>query len=112
MLVNGSTYYVTQTNNGCESSPLAITVNITLGLNDLQKDNFVYYPNPVSSVVNFGNNNTILKITLFNLLGQRVEEKEINSLSGQLDMSKLPIGNYLLIVKTDNGESTIRLVKN
>jgi hypothetical protein len=112
LLVNGSTYYVTQTNNGCESSPLAITVNITLGLNDLQKDNFVYYPNPVSSVVNFGNNNTILKITLFNLLGQRVEEKEINSLSGQLDMSKLPIGNYLLIVKTDNGESTIRLVKN
>ena len=40
------------------------------------------------------------------------EEKEINSLSGQLDMSKLPTGNYLLKIKTDNGESTIKLVKN
>jgi hypothetical protein len=112
LLVNGSTYYVTQTNNGCESSPLAITVNIALGINDFQKDKFIYYPNPVSSVVNFENNNTILKITLFNLLGQRVEEKEINSLSGQLDMSKLPTGNYLLRFKTENGESTIKLVKN
>lgn len=111
LLVNGSTYYVTQTNNGCEGSPLAITVNATLGLNDLQKDKFVYYPNPVSNVVNFENYNTILKITLFNLLGQRVEEKEINSLSGQLDMSKLPTGNYLLRFKTENGESTVKLVK-
>jgi hypothetical protein len=112
LLVNGSTYYVTQTNNGCESSPLAITVNVALGLNDLQKDKFVYFPNPVSNVVNFENNNTILKITLFNLLGQRVEEKEINSLSGRLDMSKLSNGNYLLRFKTENGESTIKLVKN
>jgi len=112
LLVNGSTYYVTQTNNGCEGSPLAITVNATLGLNDLQKDQFVYYPNPVSNVVNFENYNTILKITLFNILGQRVEEKEINSLSGQLDMSKLPTGNYLLRFKTENGESTVKLVKN
>ena len=111
LLVNGSTYYVTQTNNGCEGSPLAITVNATLGLNDLQKDKFVYYPNPVSNVVNFENYNTILKITLFNLLGQRVEEKEINSLSGQLDMSKLPTGNYLLRFKTESGESTVKLVK-
>lgn len=112
LLVNGVTYYVTQTNNGCESSPLAITVTVALGLNDFPKDKFIYYPNPLSSVVNFENNNTILKITLFNLLGQRVEEKEINSLSGQLDMSKLPTGNYLLKLKTYNGESTIKLVKN
>ena len=112
LLVNGSTYYVTQTNNGCEGSPLAITVNATLGLNDLQQDQFVYYPNPVSNVVNFENYNTILKITLFNILGQTLEEKEINSLSGQLDMSKLPTGNYLLRFKTENGESTVKLVKN
>lgn len=112
LLVNGSTYYVTQTNNGCESSPLAITVNVALGINDFQKDKFIYYPNPLSSVVNFENNNTIIKIALFNFLGQRLEEKEINSLSGQLDMSKLPNGNYLLRFKTENGESTIKLVKN
>lgn len=114
LLVNGTTYYVTRTNVSsisCESLPLAITVTLPLGLNDLQKDKFIYYPNPVSSVVNFENNNPILKITLFNLLGQRVEEKEINSLSGQLDMSKLPSGNYLLKFKTDNGESIIKLVR-
>jgi len=91
---------------------LPITVNPALGLNQIQKDNFVYYPNPVNNVVNFENNYTIKKIILFNLLGQRVEEKEINSLSGQLDMSKLPTGNYLLMVKTENGESTVKLVKN
>ncbi|MCX6171796.1 MAG: T9SS type A sorting domain-containing protein [Flavobacterium sp.] len=91
---------------------LPITVNPALGLNQSQKDHFVYYPNPVNNVVNFENNNPILKITLFNLLGQRVEEKEINSLSGQLDMSKLPTGNYLLRIKTENGESTVKLVKN
>jgi hypothetical protein len=91
---------------------LPITVNPALGLNQIQKDNFVYYPNPVNNVVNFENNYTIKKITLFNLLCQRVEEKEINSLSGQLDMSKLPTGNYLLMLKTENGESTVKLVKN
>ena len=111
LLVNGSTYYVTQTNNGCESSPLAITVTVALGLNDFQKDKFVCYPNPVNNVVNFENNNPILKITLFNLLGQLVEEKEINALSGQLDMSKLPIGTYLLRFKTESGESIIKLFK-
>lgn len=120
LLVSGTTYYVTQTSwasntnpyHGCVSAPLAITVNAALGLNQIQKDHFVYYPNPVNNVVNFENNYPIKKITLFNLLGQRVEEKEINSLSGQLDMSKLPTGNYLLKIKTDNGESTIKLVKN
>ena len=112
LLVNGATYYVTQTNNGCESAPLGITVTVALGINDFQKDEFIYYPNPVNSILNFENNNPILKITLFNLLGQRVEEKEINSLSGQLDMSKLPTGNYLLKFKTDNGESAIKLIKN
>ena len=91
---------------------LPITVNTLLGLNQIQKDYFVYYPNPVNNVVNFENNNPIKKITLFNLLGQVIQEKEINSLLGQLDMSKLPTGNYLLKVKTDNGVSTIKLVKN
>lgn len=61
--------------------------------------------------MNFENSNPISKITLFNLLGQLVAKKEINALSGPLDMSKLPTGNYLLRFKTDNGESIIKLVK-
>jgi uncharacterized repeat protein (TIGR03803 family) len=112
LLVNGRTYYVTQANDGCKSPPLAITVTLTLDLNNFIKDDFKCYPNPVKNIVNFENNNTILKITLFNLLGQVIQEKEINSLSGHLDMSNLPIGNYSLKVKTNNGESNIKLVKN
>ena len=111
LLVNGATYYVTQTNNGCESSSLAITATVALGLTDFLKDRFTYYPNPVNTILNFENNNTISIITLFNFLGQVIQENEINSLTGQLDMSKLPIGNYLLRFKTDNGDTTIKLIK-
>lgn len=114
-LTNGTTYYVTQTVNynygSCTSIPLSVTVTSELSSEIFQKNKFTYYPNPVNDILIFENNNLISKITLFNIIGQLVAEKEINSLTGQLDMSKLPSGNYLLKVKTENEESNIKLVK-
>ena len=60
LLVNGSTYYVTQKNNGCESAPLSITVTLALGLNEYSNGEIKLYPNPTHSILNLSLNNEII----------------------------------------------------
>lgn len=51
-MIDETTYYVTQTLNGCESSPIAITVNL-----------ICYAPENVDVAVAFGSNTALLTVT-------------------------------------------------
>jgi hypothetical protein len=55
VIVDGTTYYASQTINGIESiERLAVTVKSgTLGIDELAFKNFSYYPNPVKTVLQF-----------------------------------------------------------
>jgi hypothetical protein len=70
-----------------------------------------YYPNPVKDILNISNSSTISAVTVYNLLGQKVEIKTINETLTKIDMSALPKGTYLVSVTSDNVVKTIKINK-
>lgn len=110
LLVSGTTYYVSQTINGCESNRLAITVNQALDNSSFDLNNFYLFPNPTSGILNFKSSIIINEIKIYNLLGQLVHEEFPNANEGLLSISKLPTSTYL--VKVNNNPKTFSIIKN
>jgi hypothetical protein len=74
--------------------------------------NFTFYPNPVKNVLNLSYNQEITSVEVFNMVGQKVSSNNLNATLGQVDMSQLPNGIYLVKVATANNQSkTIRVIK-
>lgn len=73
------------------------------------KNSITLYPNPAKDKVRLQTSAVIEKVTIVNMLGQTVasayRSKEINT-------SMLPVGQYILIAKTDSGIWRGKFVKN
>ncbi|GGB68030.1 hypothetical protein GCM10007424_05020 [Flavobacterium suaedae] len=111
-LVSGMTYYVSQTIDGCTSELLAVNVTSTAGVEEQTFTGFNYYPNPTNGILNISNNNTIKKVEIYSLLGQRVQEQTFNSDNIQLNMSAISQGIYLVKIYSGTAVKTIRISKN
>ena len=112
ILVSGTTYYASQTINGCESSGrLAVTAGINLGTDDFEAIAFKYYPNPVSDRLNLVASENIDSVEIYNLLGQRVFSKKLDAMQEQLDFSQLPKGTYILKAAIGNVMKNVKIVK-
>jgi len=112
-LVNGSTYYVRSEdpNTGCQSEALAITVTLTVNVSDFDVFGFAYYPNPTSDILHFSSNQPIENVLVSNMLGQQINVS-VSSDNKNLDMSDLPIGNYLVKITIEGVAKRIKVVKN
>ena len=111
-LVEGTTYYVSQTESGsCEGPRLPITVQESLSTPSFDNDNFQAYPNPVKNFLNLSYTQDISEVSVFNLLGQKVLSKKMNTAEGQIDMTNLAQGTYLLKVSVENQVKTIKVIK-
>lgn len=65
------------------------------------------YPNPSKSIINISGNSEIYNIKVFNCLGQKVGET-----SGRtIDVSSLPIGQYVVKFQTNGGTLTKKIIK-
>ena len=73
--------------------------------------NFTFYPNPVKNTLNLSYNQEISGVDIFNLLGQKIISTKVNSNSGQIDMSSLPKGAYMVKVTSNNQVKTIKVIK-
>ena len=82
-----------------------------LGTNEFSKSLVKYYPNPTEKLLNLSSSETISDVTVFNLLGQKVLESTINSNEGQLDISGLTSGNYVIHANTEKGKEIFKIVK-
>lgn len=111
VLVNGNTYYATQSIDGCESTSIAVTVTVTLGISDFNTRAFSYYPNPVKDVLNISYSSDISSVAVYNLLGQLVIARQVNAASGTIDMSNLAEGTYMVNVTAGSQVKAIRVIK-
>ncbi len=84
-------------------NPLAATT--------FETNNFKAYPNPIKDVLNLSFDKNISNVAVFNLLGQDVLTKSVNSNQTQIDFSNLASGTYLLKVTADNQVKTIKVMK-
>lgn len=110
--VGTTTFYATQTVNGCQSyATLAVTMSVALGTKGFDLAALVYYPNPVTEMFNISYKLDIESIEVFNIVGQRILEVKPNMLATQVDMSALPSGTYMMLVKADGASKVIKVVK-
>ncbi|PZR20025.1 MAG: hypothetical protein DI539_12050 [Flavobacterium psychrophilum] len=111
-LVQGATYYATQTVDTCTSvEALAVTVDIVLDREGFDIKAFSFYPNPVKDILNLSYSSEITSVTVFNLLGQKVIAQHTNATDVRVDMSSLADGAYIVNVASGNTVKTIKVIK-
>jgi hypothetical protein len=69
--------------------------------------NFQLYPNPANDVVQFKSSEMIEKISIYNTLGQLVQENKTNSLEGAISIEHLAQGSYFVKVNNQNTSYTL-----
>ena len=95
------------TSNGCQPS--------TLGLNNNSIENSIRaYPNPFKNQLTIEANEPIQKVEIFNLLGQKVKNIEIDSPTEKtinIELPELSQGNYLAKIFFEQKIQTVKLIK-
>jgi hypothetical protein len=54
----------------------------------------------------------IERVTIYNILGQKVIDQDINGTSSQLNITNLVTGTYLMQVSVDGKTATYKVLKN
>jgi hypothetical protein len=92
---------------------LLSSVSPTLGVKNVELSQLNVYPNPSESIWNVKTNNQILNsIQVFDILGKQVLTLNPNATNAVIDATNLSNGLYFAKVKTDNGSSILKLIKN
>lgn len=113
-LTPGSTIYVgvwKYTPNASNSQFQVSAYDASLSTDSFDNSNFTFYPNPVKDVLNLSYSENITKVQVINLLGQEVITNSLNATQGQVDMSNLPTGTYLVKVTANDKVKTIKVIK-
>ena len=112
-LVNGTTYFASQTIAGVESVERApvLTLFTTLSNSNFAFSNFNYYPNPVKNSLTISNASTIDSIEITSILGQTMLSKKVNELQTEINLGLLSNGIYFVKVTSEGQEKTVKIIK-
>jgi hypothetical protein len=83
----------------------------SLSTGSFDSASFTAYPNPVKDMLNLSYSSDITSVEVYNMLGQNVMTKTLNASQGQIDLSNLNAGNYIVKVTADGLVKTIKVVK-
>ncbi|MFP9099022.1 ice-binding family protein [Flavobacterium sp. RHBU_24] len=112
VLVDGETYYATQTMNGCESDYFEVTATQVLATDTFSLNNVRVYPNPVAAVLTVTSAEGIAGVAVFNLMGQKVLDQNTTGTEVKVNVEMLAAGTYLLQITTLTGRHTAtRVIK-
>ena len=119
VLDNAYEYYIAIEAPDCNTVPLMSEfiksnleyINPNLGINDLSylEESISLFPNPTSSQVqiNTSNDIDIIRVELYNVLGQQINI----ATKSTIEMSYLPSGLYYLQISTDLGTVTKTIIR-
>ena len=111
-LVDGQTYYgVLVSSNGCRSIAVAITINLYLGINDLDIADLKVYPNPTNDMVTVSYKEVIDSVEVYSMLGQKVVERKGSNTEIALDLTQLSAGTYIIKVVVGQNSQLVKVVK-
>ncbi len=82
-----------------------------LGLANFNANALTYYPNPTKDKVTFSSPETIKSISVYNLLGQLIQEQTPDSKQAIVDISLFSAGHYIFKVATDTSFSSVKILK-
>jgi len=102
------TYEVLYTNtDGCVATSLPLTVQV--GLDEQQINQIQTFPNPTNSTIEIQYSKEIQSVKLFDLNGEEVTIRRINSTTFSLE--NVPAGTYFLRITTIEGLFTSKIVR-
>lgn len=81
------------------------------GIENIKTSGIKLYPNPVNDQLNFISSENINSISILNLTGQEVLQSKMNSASGQVNVSALPKGIYILKIFSTGVVKTFKINK-
>ena len=104
-IVNNTKYYATQTLNTCESTESleVLAYNATLASNEITNQFAKIYPNPVKEILHIDSKQDISQLKIYSLDGRLLMERK-NMTSKSIDVSTLPMANYIIKIYTEKGE--------
>ena len=114
VIVSGTTYYASQTINGCESTvrtPVTMTLGGCLGIRDFETNVIQLYPNPVLDSLTISSTENMSSIEVVNMLGQVIFANKINEIETQVDMSRYATGTYIIRVMVDTKVEIFKVIK-
>ncbi len=103
---NTTYYFWVQSNCGANRSDRASGGSFTtqtLSSGSFAKKNVKLYPNPVNDILNLSFDNEITTVTIYNLVGQEVITKAVNSNETSIEVAGLAAGTYLVKLTTPEG---------
>ncbi|GAB3720881.1 T9SS type A sorting domain-containing protein [Flavobacterium koreense] len=74
-------------------------------------DKIKLYPNPVKSVFTISLDRNIDTVAVYNLLGQEIISKSVNTNEVSVNVAHLASGTYLVKITSDNETKTLKIVK-
>lgn len=91
---------------------IASTTFETLSVDEFSTTQVVsLYPNPSDTLVTIDATSAIQSITMYDMQGRAVLSKDANNQTTTIDISQFSNGMYFLVIKTDIGEVTKRVIK-
>lgn len=114
LIVAGGVYYASQTlSTACGESTdrLKIIAGAELATPIFENENFKYYPNPITAMLNIEYTETIDSVAVFNVLGQQVFAIKPNENTYRLNFSDMPSGTYIVKVIAGQFSKAFRAVK-
>jgi enterochelin esterase family protein len=82
----------------------------SIGVEEISSPALDVYPNPASHFISIGANRNVGLIHIYDMLGQLVFSESLNAETGQIRISHLPHGIYLLVALTDGGPVRQRIL--
>ncbi|WP_196888972.1 T9SS type A sorting domain-containing protein [Aureivirga sp. CE67] len=89
-----------------------VTTLDDLNISELEIEGLKIYPNPMNDILNFTSNETIQTIKIMDVLGKVIFEKSIQSKVGTINVSKLKVGVYYLLISSENKTNSLKVLKN
>lgn len=111
---DGSKVIIGATGNddaGSNAGHVRVFENTLLSTADFENSTISFYPNPTNDIINVSSSETIERITVYNLLGQEVFSKEINSNDFKLDINNQASGTYIAKINSKGKSQSIKLIK-
>ena len=105
--------YTDVTNYAINIDDVEVRINGTLGIEDLEQDAFSHFYNSNTDLLKIDSPNTPMSaIQIYNVLGQAVLNQKLNQNEEVINLSTLVDGVYIMKVRFDNYEKTIKFLKH
>lgn len=111
LIEDGVTYYAVNDNGQCRSQPFAVTVFITLNIQQNEFKNLRYYPNPVDRFFYIENDKALKSITIYDISGRKLFHKTYNNNKIKVSLEKWNKSVYLMLVKTEEKSKNFKIIK-